>query len=374
MANEFVEDTNFDKVMFQYDEHFENIFLNSASRESDAIKFSKGDSVHTNCGYEISMDINSFGPIMFSADQIDTVFHANDDETLQKIKDAVDPIIKSNSSSLVKRKETALAVLFQKEDAVFQDIFRKEEIWRSYWDLIVDHQISVKNIWLYTQYSSDDGAIKYNKRPFLCSFLLPRKQRRKPSILGHLSLDFYSFGAQEQNLSVVEKAMNAWLEINENPDWIPVIDGIQRILGANNDLVDSTKYVSLISEIETFLDLLGEKKSNPENIIELYASSEWKSEFAKLNFDLPQSKSYGEWASQVRHSITHPVKTKDKAGGKYRTISSDTFQLQKLYAYIGGLLIKGVLLHIGDLNEDKLEEFIMKFVKSRGSFYPVNFE
>ena len=152
-----------------------------------------------------------------------------------------------------------------------------------------------------------------------------------------------------------------------------MIDGMHRVIKSRRKTIDTTKFMSLVSEIETLLDLLGYAVTNIDTLVEHYACDKWKNEFALLSDSRDKNQSIGKWISEIRNTITHPKSASKKSNGKYLPIVQDELKLQKIYAYIGGLYIKAILSYIGGINNDHLEKYIEQLITNRASFYKIEY-
>lgn len=175
------------------------------------------------------------------------------------------------------------------------------------------------------------------------------------------------------NLSVIEKPILEWFVISNDEQYKPVLHGIQRALQGKNEMVDTPQYVSLVAEIETFLDLQGEKNKKIDRLIELYADPEGKDGFLELATDKSGNKVIGLWFHEIRNAIVHPKSGREKYKGKYWKGASDPFTIQKAYAHLSGLYLKAILLHLGNINHDHIDKYAKKYIGIRSSHQPIEF-
>lgn len=368
----WLENLNFPKMAFEYDDFFNNFFLLSVKKERDAIKFSKGNPLCIASQCTINMSFFSSGTSIFSADDLDVVFFADEEEKLEQLKKVSKPIIEDGSYSFYKREKNNFVTIIS-DDGGSNSIRKKEWIWRQFWEMVADHSILIKHVWVYIQYIDKDSIIRNSRQPALYSYD-NKDYDDKAILLPHRPINIYSFDEKASDLSVIENTIKKWFEISQDKKFLPVVHGIRRVLNSYNKMADTTQYVSLIAEIETFLDLTDQKDGDIDKLVELYASSEWKESFLKIANNKSKNETIGKWAHNVRNSIAHPKTCKKKAKGKYWKIASDPFQLQKVYAHLSGLYIKAVFLYLGGINNEHIEKYIKKFIERRISYKPIEFD
>jgi len=374
IAKEHLDTHEFDKIAVEYDDHLSQALRFSVDDAKQIILLAKGSSIKTKSDYEIVPDFQSTGTTFSSIEDVDSAFWATNDDAIKDLKKAIEPIREKHKDSLFLRTRIVQRFAFRRKDTSLDDFVQTEQHWRAFWELIIDHPISVTHSWAYVTYESTDAKPRLVGLPLLSSYFKPKKENHKPRHLPSLPLRMGHLTDGKTDLGQASIIINNWLDINDDPKWQPVLDGLKRAISASDEMIDGSQFVSLRSEIETFLDLIGESQATPDQLIKVYASDTWISEFEILTENKPKKETFGQWISHLRDSITHP-KTAQKIGKrKYWAEVSDEFKLQKIYAYVSGLLIKAILLHIGIKDHDAIEKFIDQFIKSRASFFPIEFE
>ncbi|MGN7503702.1 MAG: hypothetical protein ACTHPO_12040 [Alphaproteobacteria bacterium] len=373
VADSWLENVSFNKMAFEYDDYFNNVFLLSVNKESDALRFSKSKPINLSSECTLDLDLFSSGTTMYSAEDLDTVFWSFEEEKLEQLKKVAKPIIEDGCYSIHRRRENNFVVTLFDGSKGFDSLKEKERIWREFWELIVDHRILIKYVWVYTPIPHDGDKVTYLRRPALYSYYRSQGEGGKAPILQNYPINIYSFAEKASGLEVVENTINKWFELSQDKKFKPVMCGIRRALDSVHEMVDTTQFVSLISEIETFLDITGQMKTDIDNLIELYASEDWKESFFKIANNKSDKETLGKWSQGIRNSIVHPKACQKIAKGKYWEVASDPFHLQKIYAYLSGLYVKAVLLYLGGINTDHIEQYILRFIEVRASYTPIEY-
>jgi hypothetical protein len=374
IANEWVETQNFEKMEFEYDAHYQNIFLIPAKKENDAFQFSKGKPLKISNKTSICIKIPSSGTWLSSKDDIDTVFLSNNENKFNQLKEVMAPFFEDKSFILLQRTTHKFITVIEKENSNLNDLMDLEGIWRFLWEIIVDHPISINSFWIYSCHKSGDDKITFKIMPSLCTFYKSDTSSKNPKALYALPVNFYSFGSNNKSLSVVRDTLLKWQIIHQDPKWAPVLNGLRKLLEARNNLIDTATFVSLISDVETFLDLLDEKSTNCDQLIKLYASKDWKKNFSNIANNKSDCETYGQWIADIRNTIVHPKSAQKKKEGKYLEIAQDCFKLHYVYSHVGGLFLKANLMNLGGINKDHVEKFTNEFIKVRCSFHPITFD
>ncbi len=301
-------------------------------------------------------------------EEMDSIFWVNEKTHLEKIKTAVKSIMEDGDFHLFLRKKDYLVVTFSIENKGL-DPFREVEFnWRHLWQFIADQRISIK----IARVNISDQNHSF---PALLSDGGQQEKGCKASSQNDLPISINSFGEESSdlNLGIIEKTIQKWFRISSDDKYKPVLHGIRRALQNKNKMVDTIYYVSLVAEIETFLDIQGEKNT-VDRLVELYADQDWKDGFMEFGTCKSEKETIGKWFHEIRNVIVHPKSGKKKSGGKYWRVASDPFQLQKAYAHLSGLYLKAILLSLGGINPDHIDEYTRKYILNRASHKPVAFE
>ncbi len=138
-----------------------------------------------------------------------------------------------------------------------------------------------------------------------------------------------------------------------------------------NEMVEPPQYVSLVAEIETYLDLLRENNTNVDRLIELRADQEWKEEILEWANVKSENETIRKWFHEIRNVIVHPKSGRDKNKGKYWRVASDSFTIQKAYDHLSELYLKAILFHLDNINTDHIDEYAKEYIRIRPSYKPI---
>lgn len=363
-----LEKAEVDKLEIKYDDRMQNAFF--WQKERNAFQF--GDtSLTTVDNYKISAGARWSGSFITSSEDIDYTFYHNNQEKFLPIKTVIESAIQDKSFHLSRRSNAFPTISFSKDHSLTENVLEVERKWRRFWELVLDHSVNVENVWFGFKDTEHD---KYDVKPALVSFFRPEASYGYVQHMGQLPISFFSFGNTGADFSRIQSPLNKWLEINNNPQWRPVLEGLRRILESRREIADTAKYISLTSEIETFLDLIGETETNAKGLIEKYASEEWRKSFLDLIGKLESGETMDKWAHELRNAIAHPKSMSKKANGKYVQILEDTLKVHKAYAHLSALLLKGVFAYIGGINPEHVDAYTKRFLQERISVFNVVFE
>lgn len=363
---------NFKKISIEYDEHFTNVIFFPTLIETDSLKLSKGKKLKLSNTENISFNVESSGTIVRKADDLDTVFFTRDEKKFSELKEAMRPYLDDNPFILIKRNKNSSSIVFEGLNYSLKDYLNLERNWKLFWELIIDNPISIKNFYVHFSRKTHDGKEYSQKRPCLCSYFTPKKSFRSTQRIHELPINFRSFSANGENLSDLIKPIKSWNKICKADEWKPVIDSIHRFL--KSEMADTVEFAAVISDIETFLDLQGEKQANIDKLIEIHGYDKWNKELGDIAKNISPNETLGKWLREVRNVIAHPKSCAKKAGGKYKTVVDDKFQLNKIYAYTAALLMKAIMKHVTELDDSILEKYTHRLIEMRVSIFPIEFE
>jgi len=355
-----------------YDNHFGNFFLLSGSEEENAIAYDKGKALSTGSGWEISFRAASTGTTVHKPDDLNSIFWSFNDPDLKELKTAVAPILENNEGGLLRRSYTEFRTSITKKDQGIDAILKQERLWRSFFEMLLIHSVSVLKANAYYNAKSSDNKIHKMASPILCSIFVPKKQNRQAQIIQNLPIDYFSLGSSDRNLSDLKTCIDKWFEMNADGDWSPVIDGINRLMKMNDTFGDTSQYSALKADIETFFDLINGEKGNIDILVDYAASDEWR-EKVSTELSFPNKSSIGDHMTKIRDSITHPVGTKSVANGFYSEVRKNPFKLQSAYAYLGALYLKAILSHLGVAEDEVREKYCQRFIELHANYEPINF-
>ena len=371
IAGHLFENNVINKILIAYDDCFNNIFLESSQRAYDSLRIGESEPITLEEGCTIGMDLSSWGEGFGSVKELDSLIWASDKTKMEKLKAVAKPIIEDGDFSFFKRTEENLFVSFAMKNKGFESYRKVEFAWRQFWQFIADQNISIKKVWVDIL-----GQNEKNKRvSALFSDYGQHLAGKKPPSQYQLPITINSFGEEgsQLNLGAIEKPILEWFRISNDEQYKPVLHGILRAMRGKNEMVDTPQYVSLVAEIETFLDLLGEENTNVDRLIELYAFQEWKNDILELATDKSENETIGQWFHEIRNAIAHPKSGLKKSGGKYWKGASDPFLIQKAYAHLSGLYRKAILLHLGNINPDHIDKYAKEYIRIHSSHQPIEF-
>ena len=370
-----LEDELCKKMAFEYDNYFENCLLLPTRRVRDALKLSKNSSFTVSENNTVGMYLFSSGAIIYSVDDFDAVFFSSDEEKFSTFKKNSKSIVEDGSYFLTKRDKNNFVTVIENKKGKFDSIQETERLWRQFWEFLADNAIGLKHAWLYTSSKSiPDKETCISRNVALYSYNRSKESRNVARILQLLPININSFSQYGSDLDAVKPTIKKWFEISQDKKFEPVMQGVRKILRSQYEIVDTSQYISLISDIETFLDIKGEKKTDVDCLVEKYASEKWKEEFLQVAYNKPEKETIGCWAHKIRNAIVHPKTCQKIASGKYWEAASNPFILQKVYAYISGLYAKALLIYLGGINVDHIEKYTDSFIKARSSYSPIEYD
>lgn len=362
-----LESQDFEKLVIRYDDHFENCFLMPTKKQRDALGFQKSGSISAGNSLKISSQINGWSTFM-SENDIDVIFSSRSEGGVDRLKDVMRPLFSDKSFSLDRRLETNFEIAFQNDKSNIWQLLDYEHNWRLYWELLIDHPIHVVCAFILTVRDNGDGHKYTTRLPCLFKQKNQHKHRNRPLNYHSLPINFSAFTSSAYNFQILEGPIRKWMDSLQLEDWQTIFDGVRRFIGTNDNLADSTKYLMLIADVETFLDLLGEKNTNVDRLIELYGYQAWEQSLRDLSINIAPNETLGEWFSDVRNVIAHPKSCSKKAGGKYRAVFSQPLLLHNVYAHLAALLMNGILCYMGGLERNTLEKYTNYVIRYRCTY------
>ena len=375
IAGHLSENNVIDKIFISYDDSFNNIFLGPINRAYGSLRISESKPIKLEEGCTIGMDLSSWLEPFYSVEELDTLISASDKTQMEKLKAVAKPIIEDGDFTFFRRTEDNLAVSFAMKNKGFESYRKVEFAWRQFWQFIADQHISIKKAWVCILGQNEENKRQNPSLSALFSDCGQRLAGKKPPSQHQLPITINGFGEEtsELNLSVIEKPILEWLRISNDKRYKPVLHGIQRAMQGKNKMVELPQYVSLVAEIETFLDLLGERNTNVDRLIELYADQEWKDKILELATDKSENETIGQWFHEIRNAIVHPKSSRDKNKGKYWNVASNPFTTQKAYAHLSGLYLKAILLALGNINPIHIDNYTKQYIRIRSSHKLIEF-
>lgn len=292
------------------------------------------------------------------------------DKDWERIKEEISNIPDVRNVDILKRKTSPFLVKFQQENTNFSQLKKKAEYLRSLWELQLDNETNIEEASI---------AIGNNSQKALYSVLFKnqkayRIRSGRCKMYPELKINFGKLHSSSENLDSLGKAFNKWFEIKNNyQTWGLISNALNQYMD-DDSFGDPSKYLSIIMAIQAF-DAI---KNNTHNLnwnsyINHYASISWKENISNLlNCD---ANKLGTYFKEIRNVLAHPnKKAKEKNNGRYWEIVSNGFLLQKAYAYLGGLLVKSILLHLYDISEKDVESHVSDMISYRASWTPIEYD
>lgn len=368
---------NFSKIDVKYEESLENIFLTPIKKEIKILKYNNNPSITLKSNNtKIALTMDSWGHNIFPEDDLDTIFFSNDEEKFLQLKQNIAPFIQEKNFELFKR--TSLIPIFRIEtsETTLNKLLIIEYRWRTFCQLILDNKVFPINIWLHFTHTNINPKTSeetvYNEQyPILQPQYQPINKSSSSRMLHHLPINIYSFGAQENDLSILSTSLDKWFQLNDKSEWSTILNAIRQLIG-NNNFADTTRYVALISDIETYLNILGHGQTHVDSLIKNYADQKWKDEVYNLIGTNLGTDTAGQFFHNIRNAITHP-KSAQKDNGKYWKVIQDRYLFQKCFAYLSGLFIKSLLHYFDKISSDSINKYTDQFIRSRASYQPIEY-
>lgn len=365
-------------LQLQYDDAFEAMLItrkDGPGAESERVRLSKAAPIVLSGGRSLAYRLTTTVSDLHSLDDLAGIFWSDSDSDLSLLKATVSQLFESGDYRLRNSALTMPTINVETKQSMIVDVLAIEKVFRGFWSLLGDQRLVVRKLWLRIPVRrTDTGEVLYGHRPALLTEFstfppaAPRERRMRD-----MPLHLYAFESKEHSLVNAQTAMEAWFEICADKRFEPVVDGIERLVAETDRMTDRTRYTTLCSEVETFLDLNNVAEANVDSLIERYASDAWRASFDAFRQPLLPAETPGKFAHEVRNVVAHPKSAAKKANGRYAAVLADPVKLQGVYAHIGGLLAKAVLTELGSLEPTALEEFTMRFIQSRASFEKIQY-
>ncbi|MFF0923214.1 hypothetical protein ACFYE8_26355 [Rhizobium leguminosarum] len=372
-----VEDT-IHGLQIEYSDAFEALLISSGdstARDKQRVRLSSADPIKPAVGVSIRYGLSTSLADISRENDLAAIFFSHKDPGLSKLKEVIQPLLSTGDYYLRNSAGSSASMIVALDPTKIKEALAVEKTFRSFWELLGDHTISVRKLKLQSSIRIAAGGeeVPIYRSALLSSFSSRTRQPKRK--MSDLALHLYTFNRKNHSLSNAQEALARWFEIHEDPLWAPVIDGIAAMIAPQEKLVDRSRYALLISDVETFLDLLGQRQNvNVDGLINLYATPDWKQSYDTLRLPPVPGETAGQFAHEVRNVIAHPKSGAAKAGGRYAKFLQEPLKLQSLYAHIAGLLVKGLLLRNETLDPDALERFVTSFIQARSWFEQIDYK
>lgn len=374
IADIHLKENKIKSLNLEYDDCFKGIFFYHTSPEkiSEVQSYIKQPIKLSNAS--ISFDVFYTQLSMYHADQLDDIlcdtFKHKKNSPMNEFKKIVTPFLENHKHEIGIRIKPRSVV---KIKGRISDIRRYAEIenkWRSFFELIIDKPITIKNACIGIECILDDGQKYKIYKPILFQQYPIPTRRGANWHKFHLPITIDTF-LGKNDLSKLQKPYEKWDKLHDDKKWKIVIYGIKSII-YKDKLIRNEDFIILFSYIQTVMNILGYEKDNMDQFILKYADKKWKNEVNRLLKDLPEKETMGVKISELRNSIAHP-KSAEKNNGKYFNIITNEILMQKIYGYLSSLFIKMVLLHLYDFNTESLGKYTERFIQSRSGITRVKY-
>ena len=375
IADIHLKENKIKSLNLEYDDNFKSIFFYNISPEEVAViqPFIKKPIKSSNTS--ISFSVFYLQSPFYDENQLDDMlcdaFPHKKNSPMKELKKVTAKFLEKHKHEIGIRKKTRSIITIKGRFYNPRKYIEIENKWRSFFELIIDKPITIKNASVGVEYISE-GSRKYITQKAILFQQYPIPTHRGANWHKyHLPITIDSF-LGKNDLSKLQEPYEKWSQLYDDKKWKVVINGIKSII-YNNKLIGNEDFIILVSYIETVLNILGYKMNNIDQLISKYADDKWKSEVNNLLKDLPKKGSLGKKISELRNSIAHP-KSAEKENGKYFAIITDEILMQKIYGYLSGLFIKMVLLHLYKFNNENLEKYIARFIQARSGITKVKYD
>ena len=374
IADIHLKENKIKSLNLEYDDCFKSIFFCHTSPEevAEVQPYIKKPIKLSNAS--ISFDIFYTLFSLYCTDQLDDIlcdtFYHKKNSPMNELKKNIAQFLDKHKDEIGIREKPRTVIKIKQRTSDIRRYSETENKWRSFFELIIDKPITIKNAYIEVEFISNTD------RKYITQKAILFQQYPLPTHRGtnwhkyHLPITIDSFSG-EKNLLRLQEPYKKWHQLYDDEKWEIIIYGIKSII-YNDKLIGNKDFVILFSYIETVLDILGYKENNLDQLIFKYADDKWKDEVNNLLKNLPNKDSLGKKITELRNAIAHP-KSAEKEKGKYFAIITNETLMQKIYGYLAGLFIKMILLHLYKFDENCLEKYIDNFIKSRSNITKVKY-
>lgn len=351
----------------EYDRYFKNAVYYPGKEITHALQYAK-QPMKTQIG-KIKFDSQFTGHFISTEEDIDELCWTlpENEAKLEKLKKIIINYIKDNNIKFFKRISPYSIVSFENNSKTYDVYLNNEKIWRSFWEILINHHICVEQCWIkaYDNKSLETGKKYCSTYSVLISHInlcpdFDKYKRIKSKHFLPLSID--SFG-EDRNLSKIYLPFSKWINMSKDKRLNILMSGLTKII-YQQDIITTDDYMSLITYIETAMDFLGNKENRLNTLIDNYADQEWLKAVKSIVGKTPHKNNIAVFLTEVRNVITHP-KSAGKASGIYMKFALDDIKLQAAYSYLTGLLFKAILKYLYDFEDNKLKQYIKEVISSR---------
>ena len=375
IANIHLKENKIKSLNLEYDDCFKSIFFYHTAPEEVAEIQPFINKPIKSSNTSISFDVFYMQSALYDAKQLDNflcdALKNTKKSPMKELKAIVSKFLEKHKYEIGIRTKTRSVVKIKERSSNLRKYIETENKWRSFFELIIDKPITIKNACIGIEGILDDGR-KYSSQKAILFQQYPTPTHRGANWHKyHLPITIDSF-LGKNDLSKLQSPYEKWNKLYDDKKWKIVINGIKSII-YNNKLIGNEDFIILISYIETVMNILGYKKNDIDQLISSYADKKWKDEVSNLLKDLPKNNTLGVNIKQLRNSIAHP-KSAEKENGKYCAIITDEILMQKIYGYLLGLFIKMVLLYLYKFDETNLAKYIERFINKRSGITSLKYD
>lgn len=375
IADIHLKENKIKSLNIEYDDCFKSIFFyNTAPEEVAEIQpFIKKaiKSSNTNISFSVFYEQSPFYDVNQLDDMLCDTFPHKNKSPMKELKKVIAKFLEKHKHEIGIRKKIRSIITIKGRFDNPRKYIKIENKWRSFFELIIDKPITIKNASIGVECILEDSRKYTTQKAILFQQYPIPTQRGANWHKYHLPITIDSF-LGKNDLSKVQEPYEKWSQLYDDKKWKVVIKGIKSII-YNNKLIGNEDFIILVSYIETVLNILGYKTNNIDQLITRYADKKWKNEVSNLLKNVPKKGTLGKKISELRNSIAHP-KSAEKENGKYFAIITDEILMQKIYGYLAGLFIKMVLLYLYNFNKENLEKYIKRFIQARSGITKVKYD
>ena len=375
IADIHLKENKIKSLNLEYDDCFKSIFFYHTSPEevAEIQPFIKKTikSSNTNISFSVFYVQSPFYDVNQLDDMLCDTFPHKNKSPMKELKKIIAKFLETHKHEIGIRKKTRSIITIKGRFDNLRKYVEIENKWRSFFELIIDKPITIKNASVGVEYILEDSRKYTTQKAILFQQYPIPTQRGANWHKYHLPITIDSF-LGKNDLSKLQEPYERWSQLYDDKKWNVVINGIKSII-YNNKLIGNEDFIILVSYIQTVMNILGYKKDDIDQLILGYGDKKWERDVNNLLKNVPKKGTLGKKISEIRNSIAHP-KSAEKENGKYFAVITDEILMQKIYGYLAGLFIKMVLLHLYAFNSENLEKYIDRFIQARSGITKVKYD
>ena len=266
ISNIHLKKNNIKSLNLEYDDCFKSIFFYHTSPEevSEILSYTKQPIKLSNAS--ISFDVFYTQSSMYHADQLDdilcdTVKHKKS-SPMNELKEIVTQFLENHKHEIGIRKKPRSVIKIKGRISDIRRYVEIENKWRSFFELIIDKPITIKNACIGVEFISDNGQKYKTYKPILFQQYPMPTRRGANWHKFHLPITIDTF-LGKNDLSKLQKPYEKWDKLYDDKKWKIVINGIKSII-YKDKLIGNEDFIILFSYIQTVMNILEYEKDNEE--------------------------------------------------------------------------------------------------------------